>query len=171
MKKLAFLFLFVPLSLHAAEGGQKGKLDVGVDVGVGIRSPLRGIGQLHFGGFPSNNLRFGVTADLQAGDTAYDGLIGLSFGFGGTFHYYFDLSGSRLSPFAGVGIGWRHLIAEDYQLNLLDITAAEGGLSIPLGAKGRFVYEPRASFHYLYGGGMHSWDARIFPVSFSIRIF
>lgn len=52
----------------------------------------------------------------------------------------------------------------------LFLHAAEGGVSIPLGAKGRFVYEPRASFHYLYGDGTHSWDVRVFPASFSFRI-
>lgn len=171
MRKLVLLLLIIPISLQAAEGGRKGKLDVGVDLGVGLRSPVRGIVQLHFGGFPTNNIRLGVTADFQIGDTPYDGIIGMSFGFGGLSDYYFDLSGSRISPFVGAGLGYRHMFGEDFDLHELDVTVAEAGVSIPFGEKERVVYEPRASFHYLHGGGENSWDARIFPASFSFRIF
>ncbi|HSA59754.1 MAG TPA: hypothetical protein VLJ37_08730 [bacterium] len=170
MKKIALFFFLIPMALHAAEGGRKGRLDVGADLGIGVRSPARGIVQLHFGGFPANNIRLGVTGDFQIGDSPYEGIVGLSFGFGGLFHYYFDLSGSRIAPFVGAGLGWRHLIAEDYDLNELDATLTEAGVSIPIGAKGRFVYEPRASFHYIRGGGENSWDVRVFPASFSLRI-
>lgn len=171
MKKLAFFLLLIPIALHASEGSRKGKLDIGADLGVGVHPPVRGLVQLHFGGFPTDHIRLGVTGDFQIGDTAYDGIIGMSFGFGGIFDYYFDLSGSRIAPFVGAGLGYRHMFGEDFDLQELDVTFAQAGVSIPFGERGRVVYEPRASLHYLHGGGENSWDARIFPVSFSLRIF